>query len=126
MNSDPYSASNAKTAAWTIGILGTLLIAAGLVWAMRLYTQPAPLGTTRIQERHKNLKDVRAAEAEVLNNYAWTDQGKGFVRLPIQRGMELTLQEWRDPAAARSNLIIQVDKATAPPPKAPEKPNIYE
>ena len=40
--------------------------------------------------------------------------------------MELTLQEWKDPVAGRSNLIARVEKATAPAPKPPEKPSIYE
>jgi len=54
------------------------------------------------------------------------NKDKGIVRLPIQRAVELTLQEWQNPAAARSNLISRVDKATAVPPKAPEKPNPFE
>jgi len=115
-----------KLAAWSIGILGTFLIAAGLVWVMYHYTHPAPLGADRVEERYKNLHEVRATEAESLDNYAWADQGKGIVRLPIQRAMELTLQEWKNPASARSNLTARVEKATAPAPKAPEKPNIYE
>jgi hypothetical protein len=115
-----------KLIAWSVGILGTFLIAAGLVCVMYHYTHPAPLGAERVEERYKNLHEVRATEADVLNNYAWADQGKGIVRLPIQRAMELTLQEWKNPAAARSNLIARVEKATAPVPRAPEKPNIYE
>ena len=50
-------------------------------------------------------------------------KGKGIVRLPVQRAVELTLQEWQNPGAARSNLISRVEKATALPPA---KPNPYE
>jgi hypothetical protein len=125
MNSETCC-DKAKLTAWSVGILGTFLIAAALVWVMYRYTHPAPLGADRVEERYKNLHEVRATEAEALNNYAWVDPGKGIVRLPIQRAMELTLQEWKNPAAARSNLIARVEKATAPAPKAPEKPNIYE
>jgi len=96
------------------------------VLAMRHYTQPAPVGANRVEERHKFLQDQRAADAKALNEYDWMDKDKGIVRLPVQRAVELTLQEWQNPAAARSNLISRVEKATAAPPKAPEKPNIYE
>jgi len=119
MNSET-SGDKAKLTAWSVGILGTFLIAAGLVWVMYRSTHPAPLGADRVQERHKNLAEIRAADAEALNNYAWADQGKGVVRLPIQRAMELTLQEWKNPASARSNLIARVEKATAPAPRPPE------
>jgi hypothetical protein len=122
----PVSFETASLAAYAIGILGTFLIVALLVLAMRHYTQPAPVGVNRVEERYKFLQDQRAADAKALNEYDWTDKDKGIVRLPVQRAMELTLQEWQNPAAARSNLISRVEKATAAPPKAPEKPSIYE
>jgi hypothetical protein len=41
--------------------------------------------------------------------------------------MMLVEREWaQNPAAARSNLIARVEKATAAPPKAPEKPSPFE
>ena len=116
----------ARLTAYAIGVLGTFLLVALLVLAMRHYTRPAPVGANRVEERFKFLQDQRAADAKALNEYDWTDKEKGIVRLPVQRAMELTLQEWQNPAAARSNLISRVEKATAAPPKAPEKPNIYE
>src|SRR5205807_10015694 len=116
----------ARTAALAIGGLGTFLIVALLVAAMRHSTRPEPVGANRVEERYKNLQEQRAADAKALNEYDWQDKDKGIVRLPIQRAVELTLQEWQNPAAARSNLISRVEKATAAPPKAPEKPSIYE
>ena len=116
----------ASLTAYAISILGTFLIVAMLVLAMRHYTQPAPVGANRVEERYKFLQDQRAADAKALNEYDWMDRDKGIVRLPVQRALELTLQEWQNPAAARSNLISRVEKATAAPPKAPEKPSIYE
>ena len=113
----------ARLTAYAVGILGTFLIVALLVLAMRHYTQPAPVGANRVEERYKFLQDQRAADAKSLSEYDWVDKDKGIVRLPVQRAMELTLQEWRNPAAARSNLISRVEKATAVPPP---KPNIYE
>lgn len=124
MNSQP--APDRTRLAFVIGILGSFLIVAALVWAMRHYTQPPPLGEDRIALRKKALAELRAAEAEELNTYGWLDQGKGVVRLPIAEAKKLALRDWQNPAAARSNLIARVEKATALPPKAPEKPSPFE
>ena len=66
------------------------------------------------------------AEETALTTYDWQDKGKGLIRLPIDRAMELAIVKWKNPAAARSNLISQIDKASAPAPKAPEKPSAFE
>jgi hypothetical protein len=124
MNPEPTRGKT--TLAYVAGILGSFLIVAALVWAMRHYTQPPPLAEERIAARKKALAELRAAEAEELNAYAWLDQGKGIVRLPIAEAMKLCLREWQNPAAARSNLITRVEKATAAPPKAPAPPNPFE
>jgi hypothetical protein len=112
--------------AYLFGILGSLLIVAALVWAMQRYTQPPPLGEDRVAQRRKALADLRAAEATELESYGWVDQAKGVARLPIAEAMKLTLRDWQNPAAARSNLIARVEKATAVPPAAPAKPSPFE
>ena len=112
--------------AYLFGILGSLLIVAALVWAMQRYTQPPPLGEDRVAQRRKALADLRAAEATELESYGWVDQSKGVVRLPITEAMKLALRDWQTPAAARSNLIARVEKATAVPPAAPAKPSPFE
>ncbi|MBI3849767.1 MAG: hypothetical protein HY298_05685 [Verrucomicrobia bacterium] len=112
--------------AYIVAALGTLFIVAGLVGVMIHYTRPAPLNTARIAERHETLKKLRAEEAKTLTEYDWQDQVKGVVRLPITNAMELIVREYQNPAAARSNLIARVEKATAAPPKAPEKPSPFE
>ena len=112
--------------AYLVGILGSFLIVAALVWAMQRYTQPPPLGEDRIALRKKALAELRAAEASELDTFGWVDQGKGVVRLPIAEAMKLTLRDWQNPAAARSNLIARVEKATAVPPPAPAKPSPFE
>jgi hypothetical protein len=123
---NPPPVRERATLAYTVGILGSFLIAAALVWAMRHYSQPPPLGEDRVALRKKALAELRAAEAEELNTYGWLDQSKGIVRLPIAEARKLALVAWQNPAAARSNLIARVEKATAAPPKAPEKPSAFE
>jgi hypothetical protein len=124
MNAQPTG--ERTTLAFVVGTLGSFLIVAALVWAMHHYTQPPPLGEDRVALRKKALAELRADEAEGLNTYAWVDQGKGVVRLPIAEAMKLALREWQNPAAAHSDLIARVEQATAAPPKAPEKPNPFE
>jgi hypothetical protein len=112
--------------AYLLAILGSLLIVAALVWAMHHYTQPPPLGADRVAVRKKALAELRAAEATELGSYGWVDQTKGIVRLPIAEAMKLALREWQHPAAARSNLVARVEKATAVAPPPPAKPNPFE
>lgn len=120
------SAGGRATSAYVVGILGAFLIVGILAWAIYRYTQPPPLGQDRAAVRAKALAELRAAEAEALSTPAWIDQGKGIVRLPIDRAMELVLEEWKNPAVARSNLVARVEKATALPPKPPQKPSEFE
>jgi hypothetical protein len=113
--------------AYAAAVIGCFLIIAALVWAMRGYLQPAPLGEDRARVRAKALADLRAQEHEALTTTGWVDKGKGVVRLRINDAVRIVEREWsRDPAAARSNLIARVEKATAAPPKAPEKPSEFE
>jgi hypothetical protein len=124
MNAQP--ARERTGVAYLLGILGAFLIVAALVWAMQRYTQPPPLGQDRAAVRKKALAELRAAEATELGSYGWVDQAKGVVRLPIEDAMRLTLRAWQDPAAARSNLVARVDKATAVAPAPPAKPNPFD
>ena len=107
-----------------IGIFGAFLVVILLVWAMKHYTRPAPLNTARVEERKKALAELRAANEEGLTRYGWVDQSKGLVRLKIERAMELTLEEYKNPAAAHSNLAVRAAAANPPPPPPP--PNKYE
>jgi hypothetical protein len=120
MNSEP--ARERSGLAYAIAIFGSFLIVAGLVMVMRHYSQPAPLGSDRAAERAKALAELRAGEAEALNNAGWVDQTKGLVRLRIQDAMNIVEKQWANPAAARSNLISRVEKANPPPPKPAPNP----
>ncbi len=123
---DSNSCCKSSFVIYAAGILGALMIMAFLVGQMKKYTTPAPLGAARAEERKKNLVELRGAEDTALTTYDWQDKGKGLVRLPIDRAMDLAIAKWKNPVAARSNLISQIDKAAAPAPKAPEKPSAFE
>lgn len=40
----------------------------------------------------KDLRDLRAEEQLILDNYSWVDRNAGVVRIPIEDAMRLTLQ----------------------------------
>jgi uncharacterized protein YdaU (DUF1376 family) len=124
---NPMIRSGATKAAYFAAVIGAFLIVLFLVLAMRHFTQPAPLGEDRAAARTKALAELRAAENEALHTTAWIDQGKGIVRLRIDDAIKMIERDWsRDGAAARSNLMQRVAKATAIPPKAPAKPSEFE
>lgn len=127
MNSTPEHGVPETRTRWpyVVTVLGAFLIVGFLVWVMHEYTQPAALGQNRVAERAKALTELRAYEAEQLNNAGWIDPTKGLVRLRIEDAMKIVEQKWgKDPAAARSNLTARVEAANPPPPKP--APSVFE
>lgn len=122
MNVTPAS----QKAASFFGILGAFLVVGLLVFIMS-QSSPAPaLNAARIQQRTNALAELRNVSAKGLESNDWLDPVKKLVRLKITRAMELTVEEYRNPAAARTNLIARAEKANEPPPKPPEQPSKYE
>jgi hypothetical protein len=112
---------------FALAVLGAFLIVALLAGILRHYTQPAPaVDQARKDERARALAELRAAETEALHTVAWMDQPKGIVRLRIEDAMALAEREGQNPAAARSNLIARVEKATFVPPPPPAQPSAFE
>jgi hypothetical protein len=119
--------SSWNRSAWNVGVaLVALLIVAVLVWAMKHYTTPPALTAEQAALRVQNLAELRAADTEAMESYAWIDEGKGIVRLPVGRAMKLTAAAWQNPAAARADLIDRVETATFVPPPPPEEPGEFE
>ena len=119
---------NNERTVWPVGlvfVVACLLFA--VIVAVVKYSEPVPaIDADRAAVRAKALAEVRAAETQALNHPGWIDENRGLVRLPIEVAMQITELEWQNPAAARSNLMARVEKATAPAPKAPEKPSAFE
>jgi hypothetical protein len=72
------------------------------------------------------LYEIRTNEVASLNSAGWIDRDRGIVRLPIDAAVQLTAQEWQDPAKARADLIVRSKKASAPLPKVAPKPSLFE
>ena len=73
--------------------------------------------------RVKNLAGVEQSAQETLGSYAWQDEDKGFVRIPIEQAMSQTVKEWQDAGEGRAGIDQPHGKATALPPPAPEEPS---
>ncbi len=41
----------------------------------------------------KDLKQYKATEDQILNSYGWVDQKNGIIRIPIDKAMDILLQE---------------------------------
>jgi len=119
---------NNERTVWPIGVgfvIASLLFAA-IVGVVKFSTTVPAVDADRAAARSKALAEIRATETQALNHAGWIDENRGLVRLPISVAMELSEREWQNPAAARADLTARVEKATAPAPKAAEKPSAFE
>src|SRR5580658_11292311 len=97
---------------FAIGLIITTIFSAGLVLGLFQYLlhREGGVPASRIESPAQDarqlppeprlevtpdidLQEMRAAEDQVLNNYAWLDQQNGIVRLPIDRAIELIAQQ---------------------------------
>ena len=116
-----------KLTVYTIAILAVLLIGYILARAMRAYVPTMQVNANRATERSEGLKAVTAAANVELNGApVYISRPNGIVRLPIERAMELVVQNGKNPAAFRSNLVARADKAATQAPKPPAKPSEFE
>lgn len=118
--------SSSQKAVSFLGILGAFLVVGLLIYVMK-QTVPAPaLNEARVKERKAALAELRDASAKAMNSYEVVDPNTNSVRLTVERAMELTIEEYKNPGAARSNLVAKAERANIPPPKPPETPSKYE
>jgi hypothetical protein len=102
---------SAKVVRAGVGILALLAVFFALMWMLQgvllrfeqnAQVPPHPLASTlartepplpRLQPNPRaDLLALRAKEEAVLETYAWVDKGRGTVRVPIERAMELLAQ----------------------------------
>ncbi len=78
-----------------VAVIGGFLIFILILVIAYLPNRPAPLpeGTRTPQERAIILSEMRAKETAALTTYGWVDQSKGIVRIPIDRAIQLTIDE---------------------------------
>ncbi|HUS35254.1 MAG TPA: hypothetical protein VM680_07890 [Verrucomicrobiae bacterium] len=116
-----------KGTVYTVAILAVLLIGYILMHAMRVYVQTPAINANRAAERSAGLAEVRAAaEKELRGDSVYINKNNGIVRLPIDRAMQLVIENGKDQAAFRSNLLARTEKAFKAPPAAPAAPPAFE
>lgn len=76
-----------------------------------------PNAQARAAERIKARNELRKTTSAALNNGGMVDTNKGIVRIPIARAMQMTVEAYQNPDAARSNLIARAQKAAQPAPQ---------
>lgn len=83
-----------------VGILACFALFLLLVYIAYLPRQSGPYvgdGIRTPAERLAKLEELRTNEQKHRQTYAWIDQSAGVVQLPIDRAMELTVQQYNLP-----------------------------
>jgi len=131
---------------FAIGLIFLCIIALGLLFGLFQYFmsqeagRPAPepnLGSNaaklppepRLQTAPVlDLKEMRAAEDQILNSYGWIDAQHGVVRIPINRAMDLLAQRGlparaeTTPESVAGNVTVPTESGLGPkmmPPGGP-------
>ncbi|MEN9575702.1 MAG: hypothetical protein RL514_3557 [Verrucomicrobiota bacterium] len=115
-------------AAYFFGALVVILLGVGINAMLKSYTETGAQASreARSKERAKAQAELRQTTTQELTTVAVLDKAKGVYRIPVTAAMELTLKDYQNAAASRAAFVARVEKITAPPPKAPEKPSAFE
>jgi hypothetical protein len=81
-------------------------------------TKRFPSPRLQTDDGYQEIADIHAKEDLLLDNYSWVDQGKGTVRIPIDRAMEL-IAERGLPVAPQVTAEKPLAEAALPVVKAP-------
>lgn len=85
--------------------------AEALPFQNRIPEAPNPLLQSNVTAK-KDIADMRKAEKDGLEHYAWVDREKGIVRIPIERAIALTAQ--RGPAVTGKSVEAKTRGTDAP------------
>lgn len=88
---------------WAVAIASAAAVALATVQYLIVHRGPpapdAPLPPEpRLQAApREDLAELRRRQSRLLESYGWSDRGRGLVRVPIERAMELLLEEDQGP-----------------------------
>jgi hypothetical protein len=85
-----------------------------VVRGMYRQNYPGRVNAARATERIKVRNELRENTAAALMHGGMIDTNKGIVRLPIARAMQMTVEAYKNPESAHSNLVARAQKAAAP------------
>ncbi|PWU07132.1 MAG: hypothetical protein C5B43_00790 [Verrucomicrobia bacterium] len=93
--------SNKKYTWGGVGVVAIVALIGGLAMFLYFINAPKPINSEIVSERKARLAEVNAKQNELISTYAWIDQSKGVVRIPIERAMQITVEELRHPNTAK-------------------------
>lgn len=99
--------NNTKYTWGGIGVIALIAAIAGLALSFYFINAAQPLNLEIAKERKAKLADVNAKQNELITSYAWVDQAKGIVRIPVERAMQLTVEDLRNPKDIKSSAKSQ-------------------
>lgn len=84
-----------------LGWIGVMLVFAFIVVVAYLPNRPPSPDAAAAAERYEIRREVDREQRRLIERYQWEDANEGIVRLPIERAMELTVEERRRTNSAR-------------------------
>jgi hypothetical protein len=103
-----------KLTVYGIVIAACFLMMFYLVRGMYIQNNPGRVNSARAAERLKARNELREKTSTALLQGGAIDTNKGLVRIPIARAMQMTVEAYQNPEAARSNLVARAQKAAEP------------
>jgi uncharacterized membrane protein len=90
---DPKAASTL-----IVGAVGVILLAVVILLLQVLFhrTSEAERWRKVVSQQPEQLRQVRTEQLDRLNSYRWVDEQNGIVTIPIERAMELVVQEHQE------------------------------
>ena len=117
MHTDSHNAPK-KSGAWFfilgIGLIALFLLATNFFRGGTSATTD-PEDPARDAERVKNLADLKAENEKKLNSYAWVDQTKGSVQIPINQAITLALAKLNSTKPAPAYPVLDNTGQPVPP-----------
>ena len=81
-----------------VGAVGLVLLMVLVLLVEVLYQRTTQAETYRkvIAEQPQELRQVQASQLEQINTYRWIDASKGIAAVPIDRAIDLVVQDARE------------------------------
>lgn len=99
---------------FTLGLIATIVIFGGLMWVLtlqfrdsRIAQDPPPPALPEARQSYpptgprlqafpeQDLRELQARDRDALDRYAWVDREAGIARVPIERAMQILVEQHR-------------------------------
>ncbi len=82
-----------KTIAWAVAIIVAIVVSIVGLWEYFITVREELYYESVLKPESSRLREVRAHETELLSSYGVVDSTKGVYRVPIDRAMQLMVDE---------------------------------